>query len=99
MTTTAQSDKNWQRGFWWLFVTQFQGAFSDNILKWLVISLITSMGFSNDKRDQLVGRIQRSYGIAREEAEKQVREWTNEGRYVTGPQIAAVGLAEMVELA
>ena len=44
-----------QRGFWWLFVTQFQGAFSDNILKWLVISLITGMGFSNDKRDQLVG--------------------------------------------
>jgi len=44
-----------QRGFWWLFVTQFQGAFSDNALKWLVISLITGMGFSNDKRDQLVG--------------------------------------------
>src|ERR1700722_20889364 len=46
---------NRQRGFWWLFVTQFQGAFSDNVLKWLVISLITGMGFSNDKRDQLVG--------------------------------------------
>ncbi len=44
-----------QRGFWWLFITQFQGAFSDNVLKWLVISLITGMGFSNDKRDQLVG--------------------------------------------
>ena len=44
-----------QRGFWWLFVAQFQGAFSDNVLKWLVISLITGMGFSNDKRDQLVG--------------------------------------------
>jgi acyl-[acyl-carrier-protein]-phospholipid O-acyltransferase/long-chain-fatty-acid--[acyl-carrier-protein] ligase len=43
-----------QRGFWWLFVTQFQGAFSDNVLKWLVISLITGMGFSNDKRDELV---------------------------------------------
>jgi acyl-[acyl-carrier-protein]-phospholipid O-acyltransferase/long-chain-fatty-acid--[acyl-carrier-protein] ligase len=44
-----------QRGFWWLFITQFQGAFSDNVLKWLVISMITGMGFSNDKRDQLVG--------------------------------------------
>ncbi len=44
-----------QRGFWCLFITQFQGAFSDNVLKWLVISLITGMGFSNDKRDQLVG--------------------------------------------
>ena len=44
-----------QRGFWWLFVTQFQGAFSDNVLKWLVISIIATMGFSNDKRDHLVG--------------------------------------------
>ena len=41
-------------GFWSLFITQFQGAFSDNVLKWLVISLITMMGFSNTKRDQLV---------------------------------------------
>jgi ATP-dependent Clp protease protease subunit len=32
-------------------------------------------------------------------AEQQVREWTAEGRYVTGPQMAAAGLAEMVELA
>ncbi len=52
--TQVQQPAN-QRGFWWLFVTQFQGAFSDNVLKWLVISLITGMGFSNDKRDQLVG--------------------------------------------
>ncbi|MGA2556245.1 MAG: MFS transporter, partial [Verrucomicrobiota bacterium] len=44
-----------QRGFWALIVTQFQVAFSDNVLKWLVISLITGMGFSNVKRDQLVG--------------------------------------------
>jgi acyl-[acyl-carrier-protein]-phospholipid O-acyltransferase / long-chain-fatty-acid--[acyl-carrier-protein] ligase len=43
------------RGFWSLFVTQFQGAFSDNALKWLAIFLIAGMGFSNDKRDQLVG--------------------------------------------
>ena len=27
------------------------------------------------KRDQLVGVVQESYGIARDEAEKQVREW------------------------
>lgn len=45
------------RGFWSLFITQFQGAFSDNVLKWLVISLITIMGFSNEKRDQLVGLV------------------------------------------
>ena len=52
---TDLAPDNRQRGFWWLFVTQFQGAFSDNVLKWLVISLITGLGFSNDKRGQLVG--------------------------------------------
>jgi uncharacterized protein YjbJ (UPF0337 family) len=31
------------------------------------------------KRDQLVGRIQESYGIAKDEAEKQVKAW--ETRY------------------
>jgi acyl-[acyl-carrier-protein]-phospholipid O-acyltransferase/long-chain-fatty-acid--[acyl-carrier-protein] ligase len=43
------------RGFWALIVTQFQGAFSDNALKWLVISLIAGMDFTGEKRDQLVG--------------------------------------------
>jgi acyl-[acyl-carrier-protein]-phospholipid O-acyltransferase/long-chain-fatty-acid--[acyl-carrier-protein] ligase len=43
------------RGFWFLFVTQFQGAFSDNALKWLVIFFIIGIGFSNEDRDRLVG--------------------------------------------
>ncbi len=44
------------RGFWALFVTQFQGAFSDNTLKWLAIFLITGTpGFTAEKRDQLIG--------------------------------------------
>ncbi len=59
----APSPENRQRGFWWLFVTQFQGAFSDNTLKWLVISLIMNMGFSNDKRDQLVGVVSAVFSI------------------------------------
>ncbi|MCD1624568.1 MAG: CsbD family protein [Paracoccaceae bacterium] len=29
------------------------------------------------KRDQLVGKIQEKYGIAREEAERQVDDWSN----------------------
>jgi uncharacterized protein YjbJ (UPF0337 family) len=29
----------------------------------------------NGKRDQLVGKIQNRYGIAKDEAEKQVRDW------------------------
>ena len=52
---SAVEDPQSQRGFWALIVTQFQGAFSDNALKWLVISLIAGMDFSDAKRDQLVG--------------------------------------------
>ena len=33
-----------------------------------------------------------------DKAEGQVREWTQQGRYVTGPQIVAAGLAELLEL-
>jgi acyl-[acyl-carrier-protein]-phospholipid O-acyltransferase/long-chain-fatty-acid--[acyl-carrier-protein] ligase len=42
------------RGFWALFVTQAQGAFSDNVLKWLAIYLITSLSISKDQRNELV---------------------------------------------
>ena len=34
-------------GFWSLIVTQFQGAFSDNILKWLVVFMILGMNVSS----------------------------------------------------
>jgi uncharacterized protein YjbJ (UPF0337 family) len=30
------------------------------------------------KKDQLVGRIQQRYGVAKDEAERQVDEWTNQ---------------------
>jgi acyl-[acyl-carrier-protein]-phospholipid O-acyltransferase/long-chain-fatty-acid--[acyl-carrier-protein] ligase len=35
--TTLPAVKSWRRGFWSLIVTQFQGAFSDNALKTLVM--------------------------------------------------------------
>ena len=31
---------DWKRGFWSLMGTQFQGAFSDNLLKQLVIFIV-----------------------------------------------------------
>jgi ATP-dependent protease ClpP protease subunit len=31
-------------------------------------------------------------------AEEKLREWTREGRYVTGPQLVAAGLAELLEV-
>ncbi len=45
---------NSNRGFWALIVTQFQGGFSDNTLKWLVISLIAGMDYSSEQRGRLV---------------------------------------------
>ena len=44
-----------QRGFWALIVTQFQGAFSDNALKWLALFLIAEMNMPPEERDKLIG--------------------------------------------
>ena len=35
-------------GFWSLIATQFQGAFSDNILRNLMLSIIVGMGLARD---------------------------------------------------
>src|SRR3954469_1805281 len=43
-----------QRGFWALIVTQFQGAFSENTLKTLVVFLIAGMGLAPAERDHFV---------------------------------------------
>jgi acyl-[acyl-carrier-protein]-phospholipid O-acyltransferase/long-chain-fatty-acid--[acyl-carrier-protein] ligase len=40
-------------GFWALIGTQFQGAFSDNALKWLVSFLVLEAGVSREQRDFL----------------------------------------------
>ncbi len=40
-------EAGWQKGFWSLIVTQFQGAFSDNALKQLVIFMILGAGVSD----------------------------------------------------
>ncbi|MGA8143632.1 MAG: acyl-[ACP]--phospholipid O-acyltransferase [Candidatus Acidiferrales bacterium] len=45
---------NWQRGFWALIVTQFQNAFNDNAIKFLVIYIIVAMNFPQQQRDFLV---------------------------------------------
>src|SRR5712692_7232183 len=41
-------------GFWCLIATQFQGAFSDNALKWLFSFLILGIGLSKDDRDLII---------------------------------------------
>lgn len=42
------------RGFWNLMFTQFQGAFSDNALKWLVIFLVFRNGLPKAEQDSQV---------------------------------------------
>jgi acyl-[acyl-carrier-protein]-phospholipid O-acyltransferase / long-chain-fatty-acid--[acyl-carrier-protein] ligase len=45
---------HWRTGFWSLIVTQFQGAFSENALKNLVILLILDLGLSQVQKNELV---------------------------------------------
>jgi acyl-[acyl-carrier-protein]-phospholipid O-acyltransferase/long-chain-fatty-acid--[acyl-carrier-protein] ligase len=44
-------------GFWSLIATQFQGAFSDNALKNLVIFLILGMSFPHELRNRLISMV------------------------------------------
>lgn len=43
-----------RRGFWALIATQFQGAFSDNILRNLLLSLIVGMSLAKTERETFV---------------------------------------------
>ena len=52
--TSSALPPNWQRGFWALIVTQFQNAFNDNAIKFLVIYIIVAMNFPEGQRDFLV---------------------------------------------
>src|SRR6266571_4917541 len=45
-------EKKWRLGFWSLIATQFQGAFSENALKFLVIYLILAVEKDKAQRDQ-----------------------------------------------
>ncbi len=50
----SNSSHKWQSGFWALIATQFQGAFSDNFLKWVTIFLVLALGLPQARRDRLV---------------------------------------------
>src|SRR5580658_5157337 len=43
-----------RRGFWALIATQFQGAFSDNILRNLLLSMIVGMTLAKTERETFV---------------------------------------------
>src|SRR5580700_3008628 len=50
---SGEVSRGWRLGFWSLIITQFQGAFSDNALKWLVSFLLLGLGLEQGKRDLL----------------------------------------------
>lgn len=52
--TNKNLGARWRRGFWSLWVVQFQGAFSDNAFKLLAIYLITNVYSSESDQDRLV---------------------------------------------
>ncbi len=47
-------DKTWQSSFWALIITQFQGAFSDNAYKFMLIFMFTASSLTLGARDRLI---------------------------------------------
>ncbi|HEY6228874.1 MAG TPA: MFS transporter, partial [Verrucomicrobiae bacterium] len=56
------NERGWQRGFWSLIITQFQGAFSDNALKQLVIFTVLASVAKKDG-DTMVSIINALFAI------------------------------------
>ena len=54
--------RRWQKGFWSLIVTQFQGAFSDNALKQLVIFTVLA-SVAKENGDTMVSVINALFAI------------------------------------
>jgi acyl-[acyl-carrier-protein]-phospholipid O-acyltransferase / long-chain-fatty-acid--[acyl-carrier-protein] ligase len=46
-----------RKGFWALIATQFQGAYSDNILRNLLLSMIVGMGMARSERETFVSAV------------------------------------------
>ncbi|NQU10739.1 MFS transporter [bacterium] len=55
--TTATVSAGARRGFWSLWTTQFQGAFSDNVNKQLVQFMVVAAALTQVRRDQLTGLV------------------------------------------
>jgi uncharacterized protein YjbJ (UPF0337 family) len=81
----SKSDMNWDRieGNW----KQMKGKVKEQWGKLTDDHLDVIAG----KRDQLVGRIQESYGISRDEADRQVRDWETTTGDVTDRTFAEQG--------
>src|ERR1700744_3029884 len=56
-TSLATNMPQSRRGFWALIATQFQGAFSDNILRNLLLSMIVGMQMKSVDRETFISAV------------------------------------------
>src|SRR5438309_214319 len=61
--TPVQAPANWRRGFWSLIVTQFQGAFSDNALRFLVTFMGLQLGLWTGHKETFVSLVGALFAI------------------------------------
>jgi acyl-[acyl-carrier-protein]-phospholipid O-acyltransferase/long-chain-fatty-acid--[acyl-carrier-protein] ligase len=58
------SGRSWPRGFWSLMFTQFQGAFSDNALRWLIIfPVLASATLSQADKDAFASSVSLGFAL------------------------------------
>src|SRR5215813_12261435 len=65
-TSQQPTENTWRRSFWALIVTQFQGAFSLNVLRYLLTFMVLSpaMGLDDNQRNALVSLIAGLFFVA-----------------------------------
>src|ERR1035437_978950 len=92
------------RGFWSLIATQFQGAFSDNVLRNLLLSMIVGMSLARVQRETFVSTVTVIFSVpfllfsmlggwlADRYSKRQVTIWTK-WLEVLSMTLATVGLA------
>jgi acyl-[acyl-carrier-protein]-phospholipid O-acyltransferase / long-chain-fatty-acid--[acyl-carrier-protein] ligase len=58
------AEKYWQRSFWALIATQFQGAFSLNVLRYLLTFMVLGMALDEGRRNALISLIALLFFVA-----------------------------------
>jgi len=103
LPTTPAAQRS-ERGFWALIVTQFKGAFSDNVLRYLLLSIIVGMGLGKDQRESFVSMATLLFSVpfvlfsmtggwlADRFSKRQITIWTK-GMEITSMLVAIAGLA------
>ena len=92
------------KGFWLLIATQFQGAYSDNILRNLLLSMIVGMGLARSERETFISVVTFLFSVpfllfsmpggwlADRYSKRQVTLWTK-AMEIVSMAVATVGLA------